>query len=140
MWVHIWDLESVAAQHQLNWQQVVDIHSQRTYRVYAMGFAPGFAFMGQLDPRLETPRKARPRTCVPAGSVAIADLQTAVYPKDSPGGWNIIGRSPCELFKPDRTPANLLKTADCVRFKAIDKQQFLQLGGSLDNPDRQMHE
>ena len=128
-----WDIEEVSQKKGLSWQQVARLHSQGQYRVYAMGFAPGFAFMGQIDPTLEMPRKSCPRTSVPAGSVAISDLQTAIYPSQSPGGWNIIGRSPCELFNPNNSPASLLKTADYVRFKAIDEQQFLALGGCLDD-------
>ncbi len=128
-----WDILPIAKQKGLTWQQIAELHSQRQYRVYAMGFAPGFAFMGQIDPCLEMPRKTSPRTNVPAGSVAISDLQTAIYPNASPGGWHIIGRSPCELFNPDNSPAALLKTADSVRFKSVDKERFIQLGGCLDD-------
>jgi len=128
-----WDIESIAQQKGLSWQQIAQLHCQGQYRVYAMGFAPGFAFMGQIDSALEMPRKSCPRTNVPAGSVAISDRQTAIYPSQSPGGWNIIGRSPCELFNPNNSPAALLKTADYVRFTAIDEQQFLVLGGCLDD-------
>jgi len=128
-----WDIDSIAQQKGITWQQVAEYHSQKEYRVYAVGFAPGFAFMGQIDARLETPRKSNPRTSVPAGSVAISDLQTAVYPSQSPGGWNIIGRSPSTFFNPENSPAALLKTADRVRFKSIDKTQFIQLGGCLND-------
>jgi len=126
-----WDIQTIAQKKGLTWQQVADYHSQKEYRVYAVGFAPGFAFMGQIDSRLETPRQTSPRTNVPAGSVAISDLQTAVYPNQSPGGWNIIGRSPSTFFNPEYSPAALLKTADRVRFKPINKAQFIQLGGCL---------
>lgn len=130
-----WDLETIAQEKGLSWQQVVDIHCQRAYRVYAMGFAPGFAFMAELDARLEMPRKKSPRKKVPAGSVAISDLQTSVYPKQSPGGWNIIGRSPLALFNSDKSPSAILRTADTVTFKAITREQFIALGGSLDDLD-----
>ena len=126
-----WDIERIAQQKGMTWQQVADYHSQKEYRVYAVGFAPGFAFMGQIDPRLETPRQKSPRISVPAGSVAISDLQTAVYPNQSPGGWNIIGRSPAIFFDPESSPAALLKTADRVRFKPISQKQFIHLGGCL---------
>jgi len=128
-----WDIQIIAQQKGITWQQVADYHSQKEYRVYAVGFAPGFAFMGQLDSRLETSRQSNPRTKVPAGSVAISDLQTAVYPNQSPGGWNIIGRSPSVFFNLDNSPAALLKTADRVRFKSISKAQFLDLGGCLND-------
>lgn len=126
-----WDIETIAAQKKMTWQQVAQCHNEKEYRVYAVGFAPGFAFMGQLDACLETTRKASPRIKVPAGSVAISNLQTAVYPIESPGGWNIIGRSPSIFFQADSTPVTLLKTAARVRFKAINKTEFLHLGGSL---------
>ena len=126
-----WDIQAIAEQKGISWQQVAQYHSQQEYRVYAVGFSPGFAFMGQLDARLETPRKSSPRIHVPAGSVAISDLQTAVYPSQSPGGWNIIGRSPSIFFDPESSPSTLLKTADRVRFRAVDETQFIQLGGSL---------
>lgn len=128
-----WDIQVIAEDKGLSWQQVVQYHSQKEYRVYALGFAPGFAFMGQLDPCLETTRKAKPRVRVPAGSVAISDLQTAVYPNQSPGGWNIIGRSPSSLFNAEGSPSTLLKTADRVKFIPIDKAKFLHLGGSLND-------
>ncbi|MFT7371528.1 MAG: KipI family sensor histidine kinase inhibitor [Oleiphilaceae bacterium] len=128
-----WDIEKIARHKGVTWQQVADYHSQKEYRVYAIGFAPGFAFMGQIDPRLETPRQTRPRISVPAGSVAISDLQTAVYPSQSPGGWNIIGRSPAIFFDAESSPAALLKTADRVRFKPISKTQFIRLGGCLND-------
>ena len=127
------DIETIAQQKGITWQQVADYHSQKEYRVYAVGFAPGFAFMGQIDPRLETPRLAKPRINIPACSVAISDLQTAVYPNQSPGGWNIIGRSPSAFFNPESSPSALLKTADRVRFKSIDKEQFIYLGGCLND-------
>ncbi|MFT5718890.1 MAG: KipI family sensor histidine kinase inhibitor [Oleiphilaceae bacterium] len=128
-----WDIQVIAQENGITWQQVAEYHSQKEYRVYAIGFAPGFAFMGQIDSRLETPRQTRPRTSVPAGSVAISDLQTAVYPNQSPGGWNIIGRSPSVFFNLESSPAALLKTADRVRFKPINKTLFIQLGGCLDD-------
>ena len=126
-----WDLKHIAQRKGITWQQVVECHQQKEYRVYALGFAPGFAFMGQLDPLLEMPRRSSPRTHVPAGSVAISDRQTAVYPSQSPGGWNIIGRSPSIFFDSESLSPSLLKAADRVRFKAITKTQFIQLGGCL---------
>lgn len=126
------DLLMVAEQLQLPWQELVALHSSTDYRVYTLGFSPGFAFMGQLDPKLRIPRKSTPRTRVPAGSVAIADFQTAVYPRQSPGGWHLIGRTPLRLFTPDRQPPALLQPGDRVRFTPIDLEQFSSLGGELD--------
>ncbi|MCB1687902.1 MAG: 5-oxoprolinase subunit PxpB, partial [Halioglobus sp.] len=88
------DLESLAARAGLSTAQVIDLHSATEYRVYAIGFAPGFAYLGEVDARIAAPRLSTPRARVPRGSVAIADQQTAVYPSESPGGWNLIGRCP----------------------------------------------
>ena len=134
-----WDIEAIAQQKNMTWEQVAECHHQKAYRVYAVGFAPGFAFMGQLDPRLDTTIKASPRLNVPAGSVAISDLQTAVYPSNSPGGCNIIGRSPLSYFNPENSPAALLKTADRVRFIPINETQFIDLGGCLNDVNTVKH-
>ncbi len=125
------DLQRVADYHQISIDEVIHRHTATRYHVFAIGFAPGFAYMGQISEQLATPRLDRPRPCVSAGSVAIADQQTAVYPADTPGGWNILGRTPMLMF--DRAHADLcpLKTGDRVQFKAISHQQFLQAGGVL---------
>ncbi len=123
------DLEWIARANNLSVEDVIDYHTDATYTVYAMGFAPGFAFMGQVDPAIATPRKDTPRSHVPAGSVGIANRQTAVYPKASPGGWQLIGKSPVKLFDP--TNLSLLNVGDLVRFRAITRQQFIDLGGEL---------
>ena len=91
-------------------------HSERTYRVLFLGFVPGFGYLGPLDPALALPRRAEPRRRVPAGSVAIAGEQTAVYPVETPGGWHLIGRTDAVLFDPDREVPNLLAPGDRVRF------------------------
>lgn len=123
------DLEWIARENNLSVEDVIDYHTDAIYTVYAMGFAPGFAFMGQVDPAIATPRKDTPRSHVPAGSVGIANRQTAVYPKASPGGWQLIGKSPVKLFDP--TNLSLLNVGDLVRFRAITRQQFIDLGGEL---------
>ncbi len=125
------DLPSLATRAGLSVAEVIAIHQQPEYRVYAIGFAPGFAFLGEVDPRIATPRLATPRQQVPAGSVAIADAQTAVYPALSPGGWNLIGRCPTPMFTPTADPPMPLAVADRVRFQAIDRRQFVALGGRL---------
>lgn len=110
------DLEKVAQLHGLSPDEVVRRHAEAGYRVYMVGFVPGFAYLGGLAPELATPRRATPRERVPAGSVGIGGSQTGVYPQDSPGGWWLIGRTPLELFDPGREPAALLSLGDAVRF------------------------
>jgi len=123
------DLESLASSCSLTVDQVIEKHTAQTYQVFAMGFAPGFGFMGQVDPAIAHPRKETPRSRVPAGSVGIANRQTAVYPVSSPGGWQLIGRCPTRLF--DRNSLSLLATGDQVRFRAVSRDDFLALGGLL---------
>ncbi len=125
------DLEALADSAGLSVDQVIDLHSSTEYRVYAIGFAPGFAYLGQVDERIAAPRLATPRQKVPRGAVAIADRQTAVYPAVSPGGWNLIGRCPTRMFDPDASPTMPVTVGDRVRFEAVDRQHFLELGGEL---------
>lgn len=113
------DLAYVADYHQISEAQVVELHTTPTYRVYMMGFLPGFAYMGGLDARIATPRRATPRTKVPAGSVGIAGNQTGIYPSESPGGWQLIGRTELQLYTPNATEITLLKTGDLVKFIAL---------------------
>ncbi|EPN4953168.1 allophanate hydrolase subunit 1 [Vibrio diabolicus] len=114
----------------LSLDALISLHTQAEYAVSAIGFAPGFAFLSDVDTQLHMPRLATPRTRVPAGSVGIADSKTAVYPSDSPGGWNIIGRSPLHLFS-DTPPFIPFEVGDKVTFSAISKQKFIELGGVL---------
>jgi len=125
------DLELIATRSKLSIEAVIDLHQQCCYQVYAIGFAPGFAYLGEVDPRIATPRLSTPRLKVPQGAVAIADRQTAVYPAMSPGGWNLIGLCPLKLFNPTANPPMLIKVGDQVRFRAIGKAEFLHLGGAL---------
>ena len=110
------DLDFVARHNHLSIQDVIHIHSQTEYRVYMMGFTPGFAYMGKLDPRIVTPRLDSPRKLVRAGSVGIAGEQTGIYPIDSPGGWRLIRRTDTQLFNLDRDPPFLFAPNDRVRF------------------------
>jgi KipI family sensor histidine kinase inhibitor len=130
-----WDLNAVAARAGLSTTEVIELHQAIEYRVYAIGFAPGFAYLGELDVRLATPRLKSPRAKVPKGAVAIADRQTAVYPAESPGGWNILGLCPTPLFKPEHigTTEALMPFAvgDKVRFQSVCRDEFLALGGQL---------
>lgn len=109
--------------------EVIRLHSEREYQVFALGFAPGFAFMGLVDECLASPRLATPRKRVAAGSVGIAERQTAAYPAVSPGGWNLIGRTPSALFDRDREGYSLLQPGDRVRFVSVDHATFMRLGG-----------
>lgn len=113
------DLGETAARSKLSVDELVALHSGREYRAFFLGFLPGFAYCGVLDPRIVAPRLERPRDRVPAGSVAIADGQTSVYPFDSPGGWRLIGRTDVRIFDAARTPPVLIRPGDRVRFVAL---------------------
>jgi len=110
------DLDAVAEWASCSPADVVERHAARTYRVYMLGFVPGFAYMGRVDSRIAAPRHRVPRDAVAAGSVGIAGEQTGVYPISTPGGWQIIGRTDAVMFDPARTPASLLGPGDLVRF------------------------
>jgi KipI family sensor histidine kinase inhibitor len=121
------DLGFVAHHNQLTEQEVVSLHSGTDYLVYMIGFTPGFPYLGGLDERLHTPRLASPRKKVPAGSVGIANGQTGVYPIQSPGGWQLIGRTPVQLFDPGREEPFLLAAGDTLHFVAIDYPRYQEL-------------
>ncbi len=125
------DLEHLAENAGLSCQEVIDIHTSMQYRVYAIGFAPGFAYLGEVDARIAAPRLATPRKKVPKGAVAIADRQTAVYPAVSPGGWNLIGLCPVDMFNPNTKPTMPVQVGDKVQFKSVEREEFLSLGGTL---------
>ncbi|ANS73274.1 kinase inhibitor [Paenibacillus yonginensis] len=118
------DLEEVAAVNGLTREEVISIHSSADYLVYMLGFAPGFAYLGGMSGRIATPRRQTPRLAIPAGTVGIAGEQTGVYPIETPGGWQLIGRTPIRLFVPDRTPPTVLKAGDLVRFYPISRQEY----------------
>jgi len=120
------DLAEVAKITDLAPEGVASRHAAGEYRVLMMGFAPGHAYMGGLDPRLAVPRRASPRAIVPAGSVAIANEQTVVYPYAISGGWNVIGRTPMVLFDARRARPSLLWPGDRVRFRTIDRAEFMR--------------
>ncbi|WP_300730760.1 allophanate hydrolase subunit 1 [Pseudomonas sp.] len=109
--------------------EVIRRHSEHPYQVFALGFAPGFAFMGLVDEALAAPRLNTPRKRVACGSVGIAERQTAAYPAHSPGGWNLIGRTPTVLFDRDREGYSLMQPGDTVRFAPISHAEFIRLGG-----------
>lgn len=118
------DLEEVAHHCGLSPKAVITRHSSSAYRVFMLGFAPGFAYLGGLDPTLATPRRETPRLKVPAGSVGIAGAQTGIYPLDTPGGWRIIGRTPLKLFDPSLEEPCLLGPGDRLLFSPIDEATF----------------
>jgi inhibitor of KinA len=121
------DMEKVAAAHRLKPERIIELHSSQTYHAYFLGFAPGFAYLGDLPDSLATPRLATPRKKVPAGSVGVAGKQTAMYPFATPGGWNLLGRTPLRMFQLDREPMELVDVGDEVRFRPITPQEFSAL-------------
>jgi KipI family sensor histidine kinase inhibitor len=123
------DIEEVAQKTRLSIAEVQALHSAAEYRVLMMGFAPGHAYMGGLNAKLSVPRRATPRAVVAAGSIAIANEQAVVYPYAISGGWNVIGRTPLAVFDPERLEPSLFAAGDRVRFRAIDKAEFLKLLG-----------
>lgn len=125
------DLELLAQEKNLSVEEIIALHVKGLYTVYAIGFAPGFAYLGEIDERLATSRLASPRKAVPKGSVSIADRQTAVYPTQSPGGWKVLGRTPTAMFDASYEGLSLLHVGDHVRYESISKEEFLRLGGEL---------
>jgi|SRR5882724_6005045 len=118
------DIEEIATAKNISIDEVIQIHTSKTYRVYMLGFLPGFAYMGEVDEQLEMPRKQQPRQKVEAGSIGIAGKQTGIYPLSSPGGWQIIGQTPLQLFDADKKEPTLLKAGDKVKFISISKDEF----------------
>lgn len=118
------DIEELATQKNISVEDVIRLHISRSYCVYMIGFLPGFAYMGKVDERMATPRKDQPRIAVPAGAVGIAGEQTGIYPLTSPGGWNIIGRTPQKIFDAGSEDAVLLQPGDEVSFYSITEDEF----------------
>jgi inhibitor of KinA len=118
------DLDDVARHCGLTSEAVIDLHLRGDYLVHAVGFAPGFPYLGGLNEKLRTPRRPTPRLSVPKGSVGIGWTQTGIYPLETPGGWQLIGRTPLEMFRPNELTPSLLKVGDRVRFRRIGAQEF----------------
>jgi inhibitor of KinA len=118
------DLEWVADLHNMSPEHVIRLHTGTTYRVYMIGFTPGYPYLGELPAALATPRRETPRTAVPQGSVAIAQRQTGIYPVQSPGGWHILGWTPINLFDANRWPPTPLEMGDLVRFFPVQKEEI----------------
>lgn len=130
------DLEEVAQYHNMTTEEVVKIHTEGKYLVYMIGFAPGFPYVGGMDSRIATPRKKTPRLKIPKGSVGIAGAQTGAYPLETPGGWQLIGRTPLELFRPnDQEHPSVLQAGDNIEFYGVSEAEFKEIvakeGGTL---------
>ena len=121
------DLAGVAREVELTEQEVIDIHTSVVYPIYMIGFMPGYPYLGGLDKRIAVPRLKTPRTKVPAGSVAMAESQTGVYPIPSPGGWRLIGRTPLRLYRPEQMPPVLFRAGQYIRFSAVSVDEYLHL-------------
>ena len=118
------DLETISAEKKITVDEIIHLHTTNKYRVYMLGFLPGFAYMGEVDERIAMPRLAQPRQKVTAGSIGIAGKQTGIYPLDSPGGWQIIGRTPLKLFEALNKEPTLLRAGDEVQFDSISRDEF----------------
>jgi KipI family sensor histidine kinase inhibitor len=125
------DLAFVAAHHGLREEDVVQIHAGTEYLVYMMGFSPGFTYLGGMSERIATPRLKTPRTAIPAGSVGIAQQQTGIYPTESPGGWQLIGRTPVSLFDADRDPPVLVEAGDYIRFVPVRPDEYAAIQAQI---------
>ena len=125
------DLQAVAKFHNISTKRVVALHTKPIYRVSFLGFLPGFPYLSGLSKQLHTPRKDTPRQTIIAGSVGIGGKQTGVYPQDSPGGWNIIGKSPLQFFNPIHTPPALLQSGDSVKFVSISPEEYYNIATSV---------
>ena len=121
------DIDNVARRANISPNEVIRLHSAAEYRVACIGFVPGFPFLAGLPKKLATPRREVPRKEIPAGSVGIGGAQTGIYPLRSPGGWNLIGRTPLRLFDPQKNPPALLRSGDHVRFRKITRDEFESL-------------
>lgn len=121
------DIDTVAGKNNLTVAEVIKLHCEPQYLIYMVGFTPGFPFLGGLSEKLHTPRLETPRTLVPEGSVGIANNQTGIYPIASPGGWQLIGRTPVKLFAPGRRNPFLYQAGDRIKFKAISAEKYARL-------------
>ncbi|MEZ7172118.1 5-oxoprolinase subunit PxpB [Sporosarcina sp. OR05] len=130
--VHGPDLAFVAEHNGLTPEEVIRIHTSGTYTVHMIGFAPGFPFIGGMSEKIAAPRRQSPRLHIPARTVGIAGMQTGVYPIDSPGGWQLIGRTPIELFLPTEDPPSLLSAGDTIQFYEITQEEYEALRGDFE--------
>jgi KipI family sensor histidine kinase inhibitor len=118
------DLEAVAETHGLSVSQLIELHAGAVYRIYMIGFLPGFAYLGGLDPRIATSRRVHPRAKIPAGSVMIGGAQAGLAPMDMPSGWHLLGRTPARSYAPERDPAFLFGAGDEIVFEPVDSSRW----------------
>lgn len=121
------DIEFVAQHNNISTEEVIKLHTSVDYLIYMLGFTPGFTYLGGLPKEIETPRLKTPRTKIPAGSTGIAGKQTGIYPIESPGGWQLIGRTPLKLYDPKRNPPIILNAGDYLRFISIDEKEYKEI-------------
>ncbi len=127
------DLKEVATFNNLTEEEVIEVHTSADYLVFMLGFTPGFCYLGGMDKRIATPRKQNPLLKIPEGAVGIANEQTGIYPIESPGGWQIIGRTPLKLFNPGKVTEFLFQIGDTIRFRPISESEFKKLKESDSN-------
>lgn len=120
------DLNWVSSHLNLSVEEIVSLHTSVSYRIYMIGFIPGFPYMGTLPTALEVPRKQTPSMKIPMGSIAIAGKQTGIYPAEVPGGWQVIGRTPLKMFDKTKEPCSILNAGDTIQFKSINLEEFNQ--------------
>lgn len=132
------DIQTIAEHAGLTEAEVIDIHSSRDYLIYMLGFLPGFCYLGGLDERIFTPRLASPRIKIDAGSVGIGGSQTGIYPLDSPGGWQLMGKTPVKTYDPDREIPILVEAGDYIRFVPIDEEEFYRIKELVDKNEYQV--
>ncbi len=134
------DLLELANENNLEPTEVINLHTEKAYDIYMMGFIPGFPYLGSLSPKLKCKRKETPRAKVPAGSVGLAGMQTGIYPSDAPGGWQIIGKAAIPIFQPAKADPFLLEMGDTVQFYQVDESEYMEINeqhasGELTNED-----
>ncbi|MBR5109657.1 MAG: 5-oxoprolinase subunit PxpB [Clostridia bacterium] len=132
------DLKNIAAHAGLSEREVIDIHTSCDYLIYMLGFLPGFCYLGGLDERIHTPRLETPRLKIPAGSVGIGGKQTGIYPMDSPGGWQLMGKTPVKTYDPERDPAILVQAGEYIRFVEIGEAEFKRIAGLVEKNEYQV--
>ena len=132
------DIANIAEHAGLTEEEVIEIHSSRDYLIYMLGFLPGFCYLGGLDERIFTPRLANPRIKIDAGSVGIGGSQTGIYPLDSPGGWQLMGKTPVKTYDPDREIPILVEAGDYIRFVPIDEEEFNRIKELVDRNEYQV--
>ena len=133
------DIEYIAKNAQLTKEELIQIHSGTDYLIYMLGFLPGFSYLGGLDDRIHTPRLNNPRKAIPAGSVGIGGSQTGIYPLESPGGWQLLGRTPIKTYDPEREEPILFEAGDYIRFVPVDQATYQEIEAAVAAGDYQVN-